>query len=102
MAVSQGTVLIGGVDGGLHALSLEDGTPQWLFATGGAVTSSPVVVENTVYIASGLNLYALDLDTGAGQWRFSTTDVIDASPAIANGLLYIGSRDGFLYAVGGE
>ena len=102
VAVSQETVLIGGVDGGLHALSLEDGTPQWLFATGGAVTSSPVVVENTVYIASGLNLYALDLDTGAGRWRFSTTDVIDSSPAIANGLLYIGSRDGFLYAVGGE
>ena len=89
-------------DDSLHVLSLEDGTPQWLFATGGAVTSSPVVVENTVYIASGLNLYALDLDTGAGRWRFSTTDVIDSSPAIANGLLYIGSRDGFLYAVGGE
>ncbi len=102
VAISNGVVLLGGEDGGLHAVSLEDGTPRWLFATGGSLASSPVIVESTVYIASGLNLYAIDLETGAGIWRFSTTDVIDASPAIANELLYLGSRDGFLYAIGGS
>ncbi|MCC6705663.1 MAG: PQQ-binding-like beta-propeller repeat protein [Thermomicrobiales bacterium] len=101
VAISQGTVLIGGEDGGLHALSLEDGTPRWLFPTGAVFSSSPVVVGETVYIAGGLNLYAIDLETGAGQWRFSMTDVIDASPAVANGMLYLGSRDGFMYAIGG-
>ena len=68
----------------------------WLFPTGSAIVSSPVVVGEIVYIASGLNLYAIDLKTGTGVWRFSTTDAIDASPAVANEMLYIGSRDGFL------
>jgi outer membrane protein assembly factor BamB len=102
VAISQGTVLLGGDDGGLHAISLDDGSPQWLFPTGGPVVSSPVVVGEIVYIASGLNLYAIDLPTGTGVWRFSTTDAIDASPAIANEMLYVGSRDGFLYAIAGS
>jgi outer membrane protein assembly factor BamB len=102
VAISQGIVLAGSDDGGVHAIRLEDGQPVWLFPTGSEVLSSPVVVGNTVFIASGLNLYAIDLQTGAGIWRFSTTDVIEASPAIANEQIYLGSRDGFLYAIGGS
>ena len=102
MAISQGIVLAGSDDGGLHAIRLDDGQPVWLFPTGSEILSSPVVVGNTVYIAGGLNLYAIDLPTGAGIWRFSTTDVIEASPAIANEQIYLGSRDGFLYAISGS
>jgi outer membrane protein assembly factor BamB len=102
VAISQGMVLFGGDDGGLHAISLVDGSPIWLFPTGGPLVSSPVVVGDTVYIASGLNLYAIELATGAGIWRFSTTDAIESSPAVANERIYIGSRDGFLYAIGGS
>jgi outer membrane protein assembly factor BamB len=102
VAVSQRIVLIGGEDGGLHALAFDDGSPIWLFPTGSPIVSSPVVVGDQVFIASGLNLYAIDLHTGTGLWRFSTTDTIEASPAIANETIYIGSRDGFLYAIGGS
>jgi len=102
VAISQGIVLAGSDDGGVHAIRLEDGQPVWLFPTGSEVLSSPVVVGSTAYVASGLNLYAIDLQSGAGIWRFSTTDVIEASPAIANEQIYLGSRDGFLYAIGGS
>jgi outer membrane protein assembly factor BamB len=102
VAISQGIVLAGSDDGGVHAISLETGEPLWLFPTGSEVLSSPVVVGSVAYVASGLNLYAIDLTTGAGIWRFSTTDVIESSPAIANEQIYLGSRDGFLYAIGGS
>lgn len=101
VAVSNGTVVAGSDDGGIHAIDLATGQPKWLFPTGSPVLSSPVIVGNTIFAASGLNLYSIDLETGAGLWRFSTTDTIEASPAVANGEIYIGSRDGFLYAIGG-
>jgi len=102
VAVSNGLVIAGSDDGGLHAIDLATGQPKWLFPTGSPVLSSPVIVGNTVFAASGLNLYAIDLTNGAGIWRFSTTDTIEASAAIANGQIYIGSRDGFLYAISGQ
>ena len=101
-AISGNLVIVGGDDGGVHALDLESGEQRWLAPTGNPVTSSPVIVGDLVYIASGLNLYGLDLTTGQSQWRFSATDTISASPAIANSQIYIGSQDGFLYAIGGD
>lgn len=101
-AITGNLVIVGGDDGGVHALDLDAGTQRWLAPTGNPVTSSPVVVGELVYIASGLNLYGLDITTGQSQWRFSATDTISASPAIANSQIYIGSQDGFLYAIGGD
>jgi len=49
-------------------------------------------------------LYAVDLDnfeTGNERWKFETGGEIRSSPAAGDGVIYFGSRDGFLYAVGG-
>jgi outer membrane protein assembly factor BamB len=102
VAISDGLVIAGSDDGGIHAIDLATGQPAWLFPTGSPVLSSPVIVGSTIFAASGLNLYAINLTDGAGLWRFSTTDTIEASPAIANGQIYLGSRDGFLYAISGS
>jgi outer membrane protein assembly factor BamB len=102
VAIGGGLVIAGSDDGGIHAIDLATGQPEWLFPTGSPVISSPVIVGGTIFAASGLNLYAVNLTDGTGLWRFSTTDTIEASPAVANGQIYIGSRDGFLYAISGS
>ncbi len=71
---------------------------QWKFTTGGPITGSPVIDNNTVYIGSHDSiLYALDLKTGKEKWRFRTGGAIRNSVAIIGNLLFLLSTDGILY-----
>lgn len=123
-AVADGTVYVLSYDGKFYALNAETGGVKWKFATEGerrfeakgihgleprnqtipdqydVFLSSPVVVQNSVYFASGDgNLYALDARTGELKWKFKTGDVVHGSPAYADGAVYVGSWDSFFYAV---
>ena len=72
----------------------------WRFKTGGAVFSSPAVVEGEVYVGSEDGyVYALDAATGAERWRFKTGGLVYSSPAVVGGVLYIGSDDSYVYAL---
>jgi outer membrane protein assembly factor BamB len=72
---------------------------KWTAATGGAVHSSPAVVNGVVYVGSeDGKLYTFDATGGAVLWSATTGGPIDSSPAVANGVVYVGSSDGKLYA----
>lgn len=83
--------------------TLPEGTLKWSFSTAAAISSSPVVVDDTVYIGSrDYNLYAVDIDTGIEKWRHQAESWIESSPAIVDGTVYIGSNDGRLYSLDAE
>ena len=47
---------------------------RWTFKTGDAIEGAPVIVGNTVYVASlGKHLFALDLATGKQKWKVDLT-----------------------------
>lgn len=72
----------------------------WTFETEGAITSSPVVAGNTVYVGSGDgSVYAIELATGRKKWSFKTDDIVEAPPLVHAGHVYIGSCDFFFYAL---
>jgi len=72
----------------------------WMFKTGGAVVSSPVVVENVVYVGSDDTfLYALDASDGHEIWKFQTDGAVTSSPAIVNNCVFFGSTDNRLYSL---
>ena len=76
------------------------GTVRWVFPTGGAVHSSPAVVDGTVYVGSrDGRLYALDAATGAPRWEYRTESWVESSPAVVDGSVYFGSQDGMLRAL---
>ena len=76
------------------------GTVKWVFPTGGAVHSSPAVVDGTVYVGSrDGRLYALDAATGAKRWEYHTGSWVESSPAVVDGSVYFGSQDGMLRAL---
>ena len=78
-------------------------TLLWTYTTGLTVSSSPSVVDGTVYIGSlDRNLYALDATTGAFLWKYDPgerNDYVSSSPAVSNGVAYIGGLKYKIHAV---
>jgi outer membrane protein assembly factor BamB len=103
-AIGQdGTIYVGSEDGNVYAIR-PDGTKKWQLATGGKVTSSPVVHYYsgiiTIYVGSeDGKLYAIDSE-GTKKWEFAASGGISSSPAISYlGTIYVGSEDGKVYAI---
>ncbi|WP_181391759.1 outer membrane protein assembly factor BamB family protein [Methanospirillum lacunae] len=72
----------------------------WMFKTGGEVVSSPVIVQNVVYIGSTDSfLYALDASDGHEFWKFQTDGAVYSSPAVVNNCIFFGSADNRLYCL---
>ena len=91
---------------GLYSATEPDEPPvEWAFDAGSTVTSSPTIVDGTVYvgIAGGDgHVYALDAATGDEEWAFETGGGISSSPFVDDGTVYIGSSDNHLYAIDAE
>jgi eukaryotic-like serine/threonine-protein kinase len=76
------------------------GGVKWTFKAGGAIVTSPAVVDGVVYIgAMDGHMYAIDQQTGKEKWNFKSSMPIGSSPAIANGALYFVSSAGALAAL---
>lgn len=70
----------------------------WTFKTGGAIWSSPALVENTVYFGSNDGIiYALKADSGKPVWQFKTGGPVMGHPTLDGSYLYALSDDGYLY-----
>jgi outer membrane protein assembly factor BamB len=79
---------------------LPRGEIKWTHATGGAISSSPAVVDGIVYVGSRDSyVYAFKADTGEQLWEFKTGSWVESSPVVVGGVVYIGSNDGFFYAL---
>jgi len=73
---------------------------KWIFTSGAAITSSPVVVDGVMYIGSDDNsVYALNANTGAQIWKYTTGDDVRSSATVTGDSLFIGSYDGYLYCL---
>ena len=86
---------------GLAAGSLGDEFEVlWTVEVGGAVTSSPVVVDGLVYFGSDDQfIRCVKLEDGEEVWAHETEDMIEAPPMVADGVVYCGSNDFYLYAL---
>lgn len=72
----------------------------WKFTTGGAVMSSPSVVDGIVYFGSQDHyVYAVSAVTGTQIWRFKTNNTIESSVAVADGKVVTGAEDGYVYCL---
>lgn len=90
-------VLIGSLDGSLHAVDAVGGGSRWQFKADGWVTGAPLVAGETIYVPTmGGSVYALSLD-GQRRWQFTldgTKPEFRATPALVNGTLVAVSRRG--------
>ncbi|WP_199243670.1 outer membrane protein assembly factor BamB family protein [Haloplanus rallus] len=71
-----------------------------VFADDNRPTSSPAVVDGTVYVGSNDRyVRALPVADGSERWRYRTGGKVFSSPAVVDGTVYVGSTDGSIYAL---
>jgi len=74
----------------------------WTRPLGRGSVSSPVVVDDTVYVAlmDQHRIVALDAGSGEPRWAFTANGPIDSPPTFYRGSLLFGSHDGWAYCLG--
>ena len=73
--MNQRTLYVGVQDNNLYALNAATGETRWHYETGGAVDSSPALVDGVVYVGSvDKNVYALEAASGKLVWKHETGD----------------------------
>jgi eukaryotic-like serine/threonine-protein kinase len=105
-AIMAGTVVWApGVGSRVWALDEATGNTRWSFDARDRLASTPVIRDDTVYIATWTgNLFALDLKTGAARWETklghgAPGEGTESTPALEANRLFIGSYQGTLYAL---
>jgi outer membrane protein assembly factor BamB len=85
---------------GYTTVSADSDRIRWTFDAGYSTSSSPTVVDETVFVGSGdTNLYAVDAATGNEQWALETGGEVYSSPTVVDGTVFVGSGDTNLYAL---
>ena len=75
----------------------------WKYKTGGPIQASPVVANDTVYVAStDHRLYALDAKEWGFKWSFEAGGIIRYAPAVWNNRVYFSARNNHVYALNAE
>lgn len=74
-------------------------TLKWTKDLGFETDSSPVIVNDVLYIGSTYGIFALDARTGRELWRYHTNGFVKSVPAVSNGVLYFGADDRKFYAI---
>ena len=100
-AIVGGTVFVGSQKGELVALSLENGSVYWKFATGNPIgESSPAYGNGVVYIGDlGGWFNAINASDGKKLWAFKANGEIKSSPVVVGDRVLIGSYDEYLYCL---
>jgi outer membrane protein assembly factor BamB len=104
VAVKDSIIVTGTSDGRfVQAVNLNTGKQIWKTQTNTLHWSSPIVVNNRVYIGGfDGNEYCFDLLTGKVISKFQTGGMILSSAVFDDDHLYLGSDDGCLYSLSGH
>jgi len=104
VAIKDSFVVTGTSDGRfVQAINLNTGKEIWKRQTNTLHWSSPLIVNNRVYIGGfDGNEYCLDLTSGRRISKFQTAGIVLSSAVFENDHLYFGSDDGHLYSLIGH
>ena len=98
------TVYAGCLDGKVHALDVNDGTPKWEepFDTGAPVRAAPVLLDDVLLIANRKGeLYGLDPQNGQSVWPLpiELAKTVLSDPLVEEATAYISAQGGDLFTV---
>jgi len=86
--------------GRAFALRAKDGKRLWTRELPGRSETSPVIVDDTVYVgAESGDFFALDAKDGGDVWHIDTAGSVKAGAAYHDGTLYVGDYAGHMYAI---
>lgn len=96
---TTGNIYFGSNNNNVYSVS-SWGSLNWKYSTGGAVTTTPTVRNQAVYVGS-TDGYLYALGGGSVVWKYKTNGPIASSPALApgGGTVYVGSSDNSTYSL---
>lgn len=74
-------------------------TLKWVRNLGFDTDSSPVIVNDVLFIGSNGGIHAIDTISGNELWRTPTNGFVKSVPVVANGILYIGPDEKGFYSI---
>ncbi len=100
VAIVDGLVFAGSLDGELYVLSLADGSLQWKHHTDLGFNAPPGVANGRVFAgdADG-RFYCLEATTGKPLWGYESGAEIDSGPNFYKDWVLFGSQDATLYCL---
>ena len=98
LAVDQNVVLIGAVNGDVHAYAAGTGAPLWVRNVGGEVFSSIALANSVAYLVTDTaQTYGLNASNGKVVWSVQPQPCCDtatvSSPAESRATVYVGYGD---------
>ncbi len=104
-SVDGDLLVVGGLDGQVHALSAHDGSERWQTRIESEVISAPAIAGGLVVVrGNDGRLQALDAGDGSRKWVFDQSVPAlslrgNSAPLIINGVVYNGTDGGRVSAV---
>ncbi len=101
-------LVVGDVEGNIHALDSFSGETVWTYSTEGEISASPAFFAvprgekfkiRVLQSSQDGSLYCLDAADGRLVWKYQTDDQIRCSPSIAAGKTFLGGCDGQLHVI---
>jgi outer membrane protein assembly factor BamB len=99
-ALADGSVYFSDIDGSIYAVDAQTGEQQWTKETESVVQSTPVVVDDVLYIASELAgetptgaLTAYNAADGEQLWTEPTTTPLYATPVVVDDTMVLATQD---------
>ena len=68
-------------------------TLKWTKDIGFETDSSPVVVNDVLYIGTTFGIHALDIRSGKELWTYHTNGFVKSVPTVSNDVVYFGADD---------
>lgn len=106
-SVVDGTIYFGDIAGNLFAVDAQTGEQQWTKATQAAIQTSPVVVNDTLYVASEIAgetptgaLTAYSTSNGQQLWTVPTSTPLYATPVLIDDTLVVATQDANALLIG--
>ncbi|MGC8544403.1 PQQ-binding-like beta-propeller repeat protein [Athalassotoga sp.] len=101
--ISQsGIVYIGTVKGNFYAINSQTGQTVWnvnLDTPIGGISSSAIIGNNEIYVASGYNFYAIEPSNGSIVSYVNLGYNVESNPVFYDGKIYVGCDNGQFYEI---
>lgn len=98
--IHNGRIYFGAYNGSLYCLNLASGNSEWIYSTGGPITTTPTCAGSAIYFTSGDGfLYSIWIDgfteTGAPRagrlrWKTFHGGIGGSSPLVVDNTVYVG------------
>jgi outer membrane protein assembly factor BamB len=102
-AVTDSLVVVGSRDKKVYALDRKTGVMKWSFVTDGMVDSSPVVINDRVYVGCLSvpgEFFVLDLKTGNKFQQLTLDSAVTGSVGVGPDCILVGTEKGSVYCLG--